>query len=105
MYDWFVEFFVLHPRRLVAVGKALVFSSSAVMLLGVYGNMYIGVMGELGRLSHHARTQSTLATLLPNLPTWWIPETFIGFVLTVGFAGVGVVIAQEGKALEQFIAN
>lgn len=100
MLDQFAEFFLLHPKRLVAVGEALYSVASALVVLGACAT--VAAINSLGR---QVRSQSTLADLLPGLPTWWIPETLVGFVFVIVVAIVGVVIAREGRNLERFLAT
>ncbi|MDT3736778.1 MAG: hypothetical protein ROZ00_11170 [Denitratisoma sp.] len=105
MLDRFVEFFLLHPKRLVAVGEILYTVASALVVLGACTNVYTGAINAINRLSRQARSQSALADLLPGFPTWWVPETFVGLVFVIAIAIVGAVIAREGRNLERFFAN
>lgn len=105
MLDRFAEFFLLHPKRLVVAGEALYSVASALVMLGAGANVYTGAVAAINNLGRQVRSQSTLADLLPGLPTWWIPETPIGFVFVIAVAIVGVVIAREGRNLERFLAT
>lgn len=105
MLDRLAEFFLLHPKRLVAVGEALCSVASALVMLGACAHLYTGAVGAVNSLGHQVRSQSTLADLLPGLPTWWVPETLVGFVFVIAVAIVGVVIAREGRNLERFLAT
>lgn len=105
MLDRFAEFFLVHPKRLVAIGEALYSVASALVILGVWASVYTGAVAALNSLGRQVRSKSTLADLLPGLPTWWIPETLVGFVFIIAFAIVGVVIAREGRNLERFLST
>lgn len=105
MLDRLVEFFLLHPKRLVAVGDALCSVASALVMLGACANVYTGAIAAINCLGHQARSQSTLADLLPDLPTWWVPETLVGFVFVIAVTIVGSVIAREGRNLERFLVT
>lgn len=103
MSNWFTEFFLLRPKRLVAVGEALFSIASVLTILGACASMYTSAVAALNRLGRQVRSQSTLTDLLPGLPTWWVPETFVGFVLVIAVAIVGAVMAREGRTLERFL--
>lgn len=105
MLDRLAGFFLLHPKRLVVVGEGLCSVASALVMLGACANLYTGAIVAINSLGHQARSQSTLAELLPDLPTWWVPETLVGFVFTIAVAIVGAVIAREGRNLERFLAT
>ena len=105
MLDRLAEFFLLHPKRLVAVGEALCSVASALVMLGACANLYTGAVATINSLVHQVRSPSTLANLLPGLTTWWIPETFVGVVFVIVIAIVGIVIAREGRNLERFLAT
>jgi len=105
MLDRLAESFLLHPKRLVAAGEALCSVASALVMLGACANLYIGAVAAINSLGHQVRSRSTLADLLPGLPTWWVPETLVGFVFVIAVAIVGVVIAREGRNLERFLAT
>lgn len=105
MLDRFAEFFILHPKRLVAVGKALYSVASALVMLGAFANVYTGTVATINSLGRQVQSQSTLADLLPGLSTWWIPETLAGFVFVIAVAISGVVIAHEGRNLDRLLAT
>lgn len=46
---------------------------------------------------------TSIASLLPGLWTWWIPETFAGVATYVGFACVGALLATAAKDAERHL--
>lgn len=103
MSNWFAEFFLLHPKRLVVVGEALYSIAATLAIFGACASVYTGAVAAIYRLGHQVRSQLTLADLLPGLPTWWVPETLLGFVFVIAVAIVGAVIAREGGNLERLL--
>lgn len=105
MLDRLAEYFLLYPKRLVAIGEALCSAASALVMLGACANLYTGAVATINSLGHQVRSPSTLANLLPGLPTWWVPESLVSFIFVIAIAIVGIVIAREGRNLERFLAN
>lgn len=103
MLDQLTEFFLLRPKWLVAAGEALYSVASTLIMLGACANVYTVAVAAINRLGYQVQSRPTLAYLLPDWPTWWIPETLVGFVFVIAVAITGALIAREGRALEQFL--
>ena len=105
MLDRFAEFFLLRPKRLVAVGETLYSGASALIVLGACSNVFTRAISAMNNLGGQVHSQSTLADLLPVLPTWWVPENFVGFVFVIAVAIAGALFVREGRNLERFLAT
>jgi hypothetical protein len=48
-------------------------------------------------------TDTSLAMLYPSLPTWWVPESFLGYFACALTAVLGLALVQMGKAIDRAI--
>lgn len=90
MMDWF-----LGRGRLRATGSLI-----------TRGAAFVLMVGAVCRLLTHLPLPKPgsvrpLAEVLPNLPTWWIPESGLGFVFVAAIAAYGVWLVFEGKKLDR----
>ena len=101
MYETILAFFLTHPRRLVLMGQSLLELAGFIVVAGLIGRV---VTTGLASVKHFQATEHgalPLTALLPNLPTWWVPETTLGFMAAAMLALMAVAMAKMGRKLER----
>jgi hypothetical protein len=100
MLERLVDYFLTQPKRLVGLGQALAQFGGFLLVGGVIANAATKSLSVVrGMVGDH--TESTLADLLPGLPTWWVPESAVGFALAVLLTLAGVVALHTGRLYER----
>lgn len=96
--------FYCKPRRLYLLGKT-------ILLLG-FGQFMFGALGLVAVAGSHipwltmsASSSKTLSEIYPTLPTWWIPESAFSFIMAAALAGIGFLIAMDGKKYMKIIGD
>lgn len=103
MFTKTAEFFMNNPKRLVALGRFLLDAGGFLVVAGLSGRAVTTGSTLVSGLSGVSSSPSTLAELLPGVPTWWIPETALGYFGALAVAGVGIYLVQTGRELERFL--
>jgi len=103
MYEMLIEFFIARPGRLSALGRTLFQASAMIVLVGVCGHVAITATSAIRAMAVSAPTDTSLAMLYPSLPTWWVPESFLGYFACVLTAVLGLTLVQMGKAIDRAI--
>ena len=105
MEDRILNYFMTEPRRLVVAGRFAARLGVLLLLIGLCGRVATtGVALLLPRASSTTQA-TTLADVYPALPTWWVPETALGFVLCLILTAGGIAAAQTGKRLERYLGQ
>jgi uncharacterized membrane protein len=104
MLDAIFEFFYAKPRRLVFIGNAL-YSLATLQLLAGFVVQVLSVATSGVRATGAAVSTPSAATLAPNWPTFWVPESLAGWVVVAVIAIAGTLMAYEGRKLEKFISR
>lgn len=90
-----VPLFLLNPpSRLKALGQALTNVACLLGAVGVAANVATKAAQAVQSIAGVAPLQVSLAQLYPQLPTWWIPESPLGFAF-VGVVLVGGLVIQS----------
>lgn len=103
MYELLIAFFIARPGRLSALGRALFQVSAMILLIGVCGHVAITATSAIRAMSVSVPTDTSLAMLYPSLPTWWVPESFLGYFACALTAVLGLTLVQMGKAIDRAI--
>lgn len=92
--EWITNYVFEHTGHVIAYGQGLLYLAGAGLIAGVLGNVAIGAASIKASASKPSVTANTLANLYPDLPTWWVPETFPGALpyLLLGAAGISMVL-------------
>lgn len=100
MAEWFLRLILTNPSLFKGIGNAMMSLGGFLILFGWRGHRVLEVIDRrLARVALEGPT--TLAELYPTLPTWWIPETSIGFVAAFLVALLGGLLAWYSKQLER----
>ena len=103
MYEMLIEFFVARPSRLSAMGRAAFHLSGIVLLVGLCGRIATVGVSAIQGMGGAKPYEASLALLYPSLPTWWVPESFLGYGACVLVAVLGLLLVQMGKAIDRAI--
>lgn len=97
MFESIVGYFLVEPRRLVSLGRALISGACFLFVAGLAGRLVCSAPTVL----HSTVVPASLETLLPDAPTWWIPETALGVCFVVLLLVAGFVAVQTGRLYER----
>ena len=103
MYEMLIEFFVARPGRLSAMGRAVFHLSGIILLVGLCGRIATVGVSAIQGMGGTKPYETSLALLYPSLPTWWVPESFLGYGACVLIAVLGLMLVQMGKAIDRAI--
>jgi hypothetical protein len=101
MYEMLIELFIARPGRLNAIGRALYQVSAMILLVGFCGQVAITVTSAIRAMAVAVPTDTSLDMLYPALPTWWVPESFLGYFACVLAAVLGLTLVQVGKVIDR----
>ena len=97
MLDRFVNYFYRHGR-LRGAGQFLTCAAAYWCMFGAVGHFITAIPAALQQ-----RPAQMLAEVLPNVPTWWIPEQLVSFVFVIALGLLGVFLSLKGKQLDHFL--
>lgn len=103
MLEHLVDYFLTRPKRLVALGQMLARTGGFLAVLGVIAHAATKSLSVVRGMTGGDQTDPTLADLLPGLPTWWVPESAIGFGLAALLFLAGVVELRTGRMYERVL--
>ena len=75
MVDRLIDYFLSEPRRLVALGAALVRFAGLLLVAGLVGEVATTAVSAVKGLAGAARVDVPLADVLPNYLSVWMPES------------------------------
>lgn len=103
MLERCTTYFLTEPLRLVHFGRALLRVSGILFLAGVLGAMATTTISVVTGMATTSRPTVELIDLVSDLPTWWVPESVIGygFALFCGVAGVWAILT--GRAFQRLL--
>jgi hypothetical protein len=78
------------PSRLASLGRALVQLSATLLSLGLIAKAVLTAASVAMNFTRQPAPTS-LSALYPDLPTWWVPEGVLGFVMVGALFFVGYV--------------
>ncbi|WP_377806881.1 hypothetical protein [Acidovorax facilis] len=92
--DYFLQF-----GRLRSAGRFLTHVSVYLCIFGAAAHCITAVPAALQH-----RSAQTLAEVLPNLPSWWVPEHPVSFVVVIAFGLLGVFLSLKGKQVDRYLS-
>ena len=98
MLDQVIDYFY-QRGRLRGAGQFLTNVAAYGCMFGAAGHLITAVPAALQR-----RPSQTLAEVLPNLATWWVPEHPLSFVFLVALGVLGFYLSLKGKQLDRFLS-
>lgn len=97
MIDKMLNAFIENPKRLVALGELLITLGCWLGLAGLLGKVATTAVGAISSMASRNGNVAALAEIYPALPTAWVPESAIGFVLTLLILALGLCLRHIGR--------
>jgi hypothetical protein len=104
MLEIIQEYFYGKPSRIVAVGKALATIGCFFVLAGAVGGVFTAAVGSFSILQNKTISK-TLSDVFPDAPLWWVPESWIGFVVPIMLTAYGLYLCSYGRHVERILKN
>lgn len=99
--EWLTMLMLEKPRAMSAFGKFLFNAGGLATVLGIWGVLALRAIALPAKLGAPSAAKQSLSDAYPSYPTWWVPESAIGFVLSVGIAALGVWLVMATKHLNR----
>ena len=103
MFERVLDTFLENPKRLVALGDFLITLGYWLGIAGLVGKVATTAVGAITSMAISSASVGTLADIYPSLPTAWVPESAIGFVLTALILSLGLWLKYTGRQLERYL--
>jgi hypothetical protein len=103
MFEKILDAFLENPKRLVALGDFLITLGYWIGIAGLVGKVATTAVGAIISMANSSASVGTLADIYPSLPTAWVPESAIGFVLTGLILSLGLWLKHTGKQFERYL--
>lgn len=103
MFEKILDAFLANPKRLLALGGFLITLGYWLGIAGLLGKVATTAVGAITSMANSSASVGTLADIYPSLPTAWVPESAIGFVLTALILSLGLWLKHTGKQLERYL--
>lgn len=103
MLERCITYFLTEPLRLVHLGRALLRVSGILFLAGIVGAMATTTISLVIGMAKTSRPAVEFIDLVADLPTWWVPESVMGygFALLCGVAGVWAI--RTGRTFQRLL--
>lgn len=105
MLESVLNYLLNPPDRLINLGARLFHIFSALTIAGIIGRVVTTVGGVSAGMAGHKDAAVSLADIYPDFPTWWIPESALGFTFTVLFAAAGFFATRWAKKFKRIYSN
>lgn len=100
------RYFWSEPKRLIALGAVLGNVAFLGLVVGLYAKVGIQAVSIVSATVQGSNApQASLSQLYPFVPTWWIPEHPISFILLIAALGLGVWLTLAGKKFDRFMKH
>lgn len=103
MLEHLLDYFLTRPKRLIALGRVLTRFGGFLVVLGVIAHAATKSLSVVRGMAGGYQTVPTLADLLSALPTWWVPESAVGFGSVALHIMAGVVALRIGRMYERVL--
>ena len=105
MFERCVEFFLNEPRRLVAAGSGLLSLSGFLVVLGLRVAIATNAISAVMTLGSRTKPVVGIADVWTGVPTWWIPESILGFGFALFLGVMGVWAIQVGRTYQRLLGH
>lgn len=103
MLERCVDFFLGEPRRLVQLGLALLRIGCVLIGVGLLGAAATTAVSVVKGLGGGVRPTVELAEVIPSLPTWWIPESALGYGFALCSVAAGIWTIHTGRTYQRLL--
>ena len=94
--NWLTRTIAASPQRALIAAKALLLAGGLLVISGMYGRSLLAEANE-ERTEQNLPLFNTLAESHPHLPTWFVPEGPVGFVVAGAVVLAAIVLATLAK--------
>lgn len=102
MFETAMTSVLSNPKRLIWVGYALFRTSTFILMIAILAKAATKATEGIFNLSASTAHAVPLAEVLPSLPTWWVPESLSGTLLTISLGAMGLWLHYCGKNLQRY---
>ena len=102
MLDSLYAFFYEQPARITAAGGALLWLARLQFIAGIAVLGLTKLRSSVRFLGPHPPAHHfTAEQLFPGIPTFWVPESFLGFLVVALVAVWGLMLFTHGRQVER----
>lgn len=103
MLEQITYFFISRPKWMIFLGEILVKAGAALIVLALLANVGTSATEYISSLNGQPSIAKSLAEIYPTLPTWWIPESFVGSIPAIFMVITGLWLIASGKQINRYI--
>ena len=103
MFEEVVDYFLTQPRRLVALGRALLNLGGLLAVSAAVAHAATTAASIVRGVGGGDRSSVMVAELIPGLPTWWVPESAPGLCIAALIAFGGIAALRTGRMYERLL--
>lgn len=105
MFEKILDAFLENPKRLAALGEFLIMLGYWLGIAGLVGKLATTAVGAITSMATRNVNVGTLSEIYPSLPTAWVPESVVGFVLTALILSLGLWLKHAGRQFERYLRD
>lgn len=99
MYENLLIWLFSPPKRATDIGKGLFSAGSLLLVTGLIARLGPVALNAISRMQGKGASPPTLAELYPQLPTWFIPEGWLGYSVAVLLIVTGLVLISWARKM------
>lgn len=99
MFEETLAFLLSRPSRLKAIGVFLSSTSATLIILGLLLRRGVIAVEAIQNMAKVATEKVTLSLLYQEFPTWFIPESALGYVFLMVIFAVGMCAQMVAKKI------
>lgn len=101
--DQVIEYFFSSPKKIHRAGVMLFNVGSVLGIAGLVGQLVTTAANFTLSMTSKAAETAQLASIYPDWPLWWVPESLFGAFIAVMFITCGLYLNHLGKQIDRFI--
>jgi Flp pilus assembly protein protease CpaA len=94
--NWFSRIIAASPKQALVAAKALLLVGGLLVIAGMYGRSQLIEVNQ-ARTEQNLPPFRALAESHPDLPTWFVPEGPVGFIVAGGIVMLAIFLATRAK--------
>lgn len=96
MYESLLNYFLNPPTRLVNAGKGLFPTGAGLLFVGLIFRVGPIAISAARGLTGKTAEPLMLVDMYPTIPTWWVPETGLGYAFAEVLICIGLGVKRIG---------
>jgi len=105
MYEWLMNWFLSQPIRIIHAGSSLFRAGMFLIVAGLLGRVATIGVSAIKSMNRSETSVLSLSDLYPAVPTWWIPESIVGYGLGIILVITGLIIVQTGREMVRALGS